>query len=76
MSFLTHLRACSLNPKNSAQGPQTVYDLPTGVGRSLRPDGYPKKFMIAAQRGCAKVLLISYFSDLPQQEQPLGLLGP
>ena len=32
-----------------------VQDLPTGVGRSLRPDGSPKKFIMAAQRSYAKV---------------------
>jgi hypothetical protein len=43
----------SLNPKNLVQGPQTVHDLPTGVGRSLRPGGCPKKVIIVAQRGYA-----------------------
>jgi len=37
MDFLTHLRARLLNPENSAQGPQTVHDLPTVVGTFAFP---------------------------------------
>jgi hypothetical protein len=47
----------SLNRKNSAYQPQTVRDLPTKVGRSLRPDEFPKKFMMIVQRGYAKLSL-------------------
>ena len=55
MNFLTHLRACSLNSENSPPtANQTVQDLPTKVGRSLRPAGCPKKFIMPAQRSYAK----------------------
>jgi len=34
---------------------QTVWDLPTTVGRSLRPDGYPKSLIMIARKSYAKV---------------------
>jgi hypothetical protein len=46
MGFLTRLDqpgAFSLNPKNSAKGLKQFGISPTGAGRSLRPDGCPKK---------------------------------
>jgi hypothetical protein len=43
MNFVTHPRACSLNPENSAQGPQTVHDLPTKVGLFALPGRVPRK---------------------------------
>jgi hypothetical protein len=46
MGFLTRLDPFGgllTKSKKLGQGPQTVWDFPTGVGRSLRPDGCPKK---------------------------------
>jgi hypothetical protein len=45
------LSACGAPPPAD----QTVRDLPTKVGRSLRPDGYPKKFMMVVQRSYSKL---------------------
>ena len=43
MDLLTHLRARLLNPENSAQGPQTVHDLPAAVGTSASPGWVSQK---------------------------------
>lgn len=51
MNFLTHARACSLNLRNSAQVPQTVYDLPNGAGRSLCRSLFFVRFGIHAAKG-------------------------
>jgi hypothetical protein len=55
VSFLTHLRLCSLNRANSALRPQTVHDLPTVEGRSPQPNGYPKKLTMNVRKSYAKV---------------------
>jgi uncharacterized protein YecE (DUF72 family) len=53
--------------QNSAQGPKTVQDLPTDVGRSLPQDGYPKKHIMVVQMGYAKLSKL-YASDYLEGE--------
>jgi hypothetical protein len=60
MRFLTHLKARSLNPKNSAYRPQ----IPTESGQFAHSGGpfaspgwVPKNLIIVALRGSAKVFV-------------------
>jgi hypothetical protein len=66
MNLLTLVWTCSLNPESSAQGPQTVQDLPTCVGRSLRPGGCPKRLKIVVSRGYEKlrIFMERYFIEV------------
>jgi hypothetical protein len=72
MSFLTHLSARSLNPKDSAQGPQTVQDLPTDVEAFTAPGWVPQK----AHNGRSKRLCKALIEMAPQSNcEPCALRG-